>query len=71
MNSLISPSIPLFLYHPPSPPLSFRYLLYIKDKGHIYLVDRDNSVFSAPAIRFPARKKPGSHVTETLADSVR
>ena len=33
-------------------------------------VDKDNSVFSAPALCFCSRKKPGKHITETLADSV-
>ena len=33
-------------------------------------VDRDNSVFSAPVLCFCSRKKPGEHITETLADSV-
>ena len=44
--------------------------MYIKDKEQIYLIDRDNSVFSAPGICFPSRKKTGEHVKDTLADSV-
>lgn len=47
-----------------------RYLLYIRDKGQIYLIDRDNSVFSAPGVAFPSRKRPGEHLKECLADSV-
>ena len=33
-------------------------------------IDRDNNVFSAPALCFCSHKKPGEHITETLADSV-
>ena len=50
--------------------LYYRYLLYIRGKGAVYLIDRDNSVFSAPLLSFPARKRQGSHLGETLADSV-
>ena len=50
--------------------ISIRYLLFIKDKEQIYLVDSDNSVFSAPRISFPSRKRLGEHVRNTLADSV-
>ena len=50
--------------------LSARYLLFIRDKEQIYLVDRDNSVFSVPRISFPSRKRLGEHVRNTLADSV-
>ena len=47
-----------------------RYLLYIRNKGEVYLIDRDNSVFSAPGVSFPSRKRPGGHLKECLADSV-
>ena len=36
----------------------------------MYLIDRDNSKFSAPTLCFYSHKKPGEHITETLADSV-
>lgn len=45
-------------------------MLYIKGRGAVYLIDRDNSVFSAPMFLFPARKKPDDHLMDTLIDSV-
>ena len=53
-----------------SPFFFLRYLLYIRDKGQIYLLDRDNSVFSAPSIKFFSRKRQGEHLRECLADAV-
>ncbi|XP_019851711.1 PREDICTED: mRNA-capping enzyme-like isoform X3 [Amphimedon queenslandica] len=46
-----------------------RYMLYIKDKGHIYLIDRDNSVFNSPNITFLSRKREGEHLRDCVADS--
>ena len=53
-------------------PVSPRYLQYIRHNGgvYMYLIDRDNSIFSAPALCFHSHMKPGEHITETLADSV-
>ena len=45
-------------------------MLYIKDKGQIYLIDRDNSVFNSPNITFLSRKREGEHLRDCVADSV-
>lgn len=50
--------------------MTYRYLLYIRGPGQVYLLDRDNTVFLAKTLSFPSRKSPDGHVTETLADSV-
>lgn len=44
--------------------------MYIKGEGEIYLINRDNAVFVAPQIRFPARKRPDDVVRDTLVDGV-
>ncbi|XP_019851712.1 PREDICTED: mRNA-capping enzyme-like isoform X4 [Amphimedon queenslandica] len=46
-----------------------RYMLYIKGKGQIYLIDRDNSVFNSPNITFLSRKREGEHLRDCVADS--
>ena len=48
-----------------------RYLMYLKGPGEVYMVDRNNSVFEAPQLSFPARKRPGDCVKDTLVDGVR
>ena len=45
-----------------------RYMMYIKGKGEVYMLDRDNSVFRVANLTFPARKRPGGHVENTLID---
>ncbi|CAB3995497.1 mRNA-capping enzyme [Paramuricea clavata] len=45
-----------------------RYLMYIKGRHEIYLIDRDNAVFEAPQLTFPQRKSPHAHVEDTLLD---
>ena len=44
--------------------------MYINGPREVYLIDRDNSVFVAPQIVFPARKRPGDYVKDTLVDGV-
>ncbi len=44
--------------------------MYIKGRGEIYLVDRDNAVFEAPQLTFPQRKSSHAHVEDTLLDGV-
>ena len=60
----------MILYIPPPPPLSSRYMMYINGPGEVYLIDRDNSVFLASQIVFPARKRPNDCVKDTLVDGV-
>ena len=46
-----------------------RYLLYIRDRGHIYLIRRDNKVFLIPEVTFPSGKENDTnHVKDTLLD---
>ena len=44
--------------------------MYIKSRDEIYMVDRDNAVFAVPQLSFPARKRPGEFINETLVDGV-
>ena len=45
--------------------------MYLKGPGEVYMVGRDNCVFEAPQLSFPARKRPGDCVRDTLVDGVR
>ena len=47
-----------------------RYMMYVRKEGEVYMLDRDNAVFSVPSIRFPSRKSPDQHLNETLIDGV-
>ena len=53
------------------PFLCIRYMMYICKAGEVYMLDRDNAVFSVPQLQFPSRKPAGAHVKETLVDGVR
>lgn len=44
--------------------------MYIRKAGEIYMLDRDNAVFSVPQLKFPSRKVTGQHLKETLVDGV-
>ena len=46
-----------------------RYIMYIRRKREVFLLDRDNSVFSCTLLTFPARA-PGEHISDTLLDGV-
>ena len=47
-----------------------RYMMYIHCEGQIYMLDRDNSVFSVPQLKFLSRKRKNDHIFETLVDGV-
>ena len=47
-----------------------RYLMYIKERGKIYMIDRDNSVFCVHNLTFPYRKDLNRHLENTLLDGV-
>ena len=47
-----------------------RYIMYIRKEGEIYMLDRDNAVFSIPKLQFPSRKHVGQHIKDTLVDGV-
>ena len=44
--------------------------MYIHCEGEIYMLDRDNSVFSVPQLKFLSRKRRNDHIFETLVDGV-
>jgi mRNA-capping enzyme len=44
-----------------------RYIMYIRGKGEVFLLDRDNSVFSCPVLTFPSRAETG-HLADTVLD---
>ncbi len=46
-----------------------RYLMYIRKEGEIYMLDRDNSVFSIN-LKFLSRKHAGQHIKDSLVDGV-
>ena len=45
-----------------------RYMMLIDGKDQIYLADRDNCIFKVHNLTFLDRKKPDSHITDTLVD---
>ncbi|XP_033127077.1 mRNA-capping enzyme-like [Anneissia japonica] len=44
-----------------------RYMMLIDGKEHVYMFDRDNTVFAVPQLTFPKRKEVG-HISDTLLD---
>ena len=47
-----------------------RYMMYIRKEGEVFMIDRDNAVFSIPNLQFPSRKRVGQHLQQTLLDGV-
>ena len=45
-----------------------RYMMLIDGPGAIFMIDRDNCVFSVSHIEFPRRKDLSPHITNTLLD---
>lgn len=45
-------------------------MMYIQCEGEVFMLDRDNSVFSVPQLRFLSRKRKDDHIFETLVDGV-
>ncbi|XP_054281845.1 mRNA-capping enzyme-like [Macrosteles quadrilineatus] len=45
-----------------------RYMMLILKQGEVYCLDRDNSVFQVEGLKFPHRKDPNRHLTNTLLD---
>ena len=45
-------------------------MMYIHCEGEVYMLDRDNSVFSVPHLKFLSRKRRYDHIFETLVDGV-
>ena len=48
----------------------YRYMMYIRGRKAIYMLDRDNAVFQVPNLVFPSRPNLEEHVRETLLDGV-
>ena len=44
--------------------------MYIHCEDEIYMLDRDNSVFLVPQLKFLSRKRKDDHIFETLIDGV-
>ncbi|KAJ0061025.1 hypothetical protein NL108_004739 [Boleophthalmus pectinirostris] len=45
-----------------------RYMMLINGKNHVFMVDRDNSIFHIDNLEFPYRKDPRVHLSNTLLD---
>ncbi|XP_075213048.1 RNA guanylyltransferase and 5'-phosphatase mRNA capping enzyme [Lycorma delicatula] len=45
-----------------------RYMMLILKENDIFFIDRDNSIFQVEGLRFPSRKNPQRHLTNTLLD---
>ncbi|CAL9691834.1 unnamed protein product [Knipowitschia caucasica] len=45
-----------------------RYMMLINGKNHVFMYDRDNSVFHIDNLEFPYRKDPRVHLANTLLD---
>lgn len=45
-------------------------MMYIHCEDEIYMLDRDNSVFLVPQLKFLSRKRKDDHIFETLVDGV-
>lgn len=50
--------------------LYYRYMMYIRKEGEIYMLDRDNAVFLIPNLQFLSLKHEGHNLNETLVDGV-
>lgn len=44
--------------------------MLILQENEVYCLDRDNSVFQVDSLKFPHRKDPNRHLTNTLLDGV-
>uniref|UniRef100_A0A8C6WHU6 mRNA-capping enzyme n=1 Tax=Neogobius melanostomus TaxID=47308 RepID=A0A8C6WHU6_9GOBI len=45
-----------------------RYMMLINGKNHVFMLDRDNSIFHIGNLEFPFRKDPQVHLSNTLLD---
>ena len=45
-------------------------MMLIDGVNSIYMIDRDNAVYSVPKMVFPKRKDPAANLTDTLLDGV-
>jgi len=47
-----------------------RYMMLIDGVNSVYMIDRDNAVYSVPKMVFPKRKDPAANLSNTLLDGV-
>ena len=47
-----------------------RYMMLIRNSEHVYMIDRDNTVFAIRGLKFPSRKNPDESLRDTLVDGV-
>jgi len=47
-----------------------RYMMLIDGVNSLYMIDRDNAVYSVPKMVFPKRKDTATNLTNTLLDGV-
>ncbi|XP_064392433.1 mRNA-capping enzyme-like isoform X2 [Halichondria panicea] len=45
-----------------------RYMMYIRGRGEVYMLNRSDAVFRVPYLSFPSGRHLGEHLTETLLD---
>ncbi|XP_065897990.1 mRNA-capping enzyme-like [Dysidea avara] len=45
-----------------------RYMMLIRNSEHVYMVDRDNTVFAVRGLKFPSRRNPEESLRDTLVD---
>jgi len=45
-------------------------MMLIASASFVYMIDRDNAVYSVPKIFFPKRKDPSASIADTLLDGV-
>lgn len=48
----------------------YRYMMLIRNSEHVYMIDRDNTVFAVRGLKFPSRKNPDESLRDTLVDGV-
>ena len=48
----------------------YRYMMLIRNSEHVYMVDRDNTVFAVRGLKFPSRRNPEESLRDTLVDGV-
>lgn len=45
--------------------------MLIRNSEHVYMIDRDNTVFAVRGLKFPSRKNLDESLRDTLVDGVR
>ena len=45
-------------------------MMLIRNSEHVYMIDRDNTVFAVRGLKFPSRKNPEESLRDTFVDGV-